>query len=148
MAKDRQSFDVHVVGDGDLPVDWSAISDIAAYVSAALAKGALTVNRTINVPSVRLSQNGVVDALRRHGGKPVNVVNISTETAQHWAKAPHLAPAGLEDNTRMPVDFGFLLMSILGQGAGIYPRAEMHHALFPEVTPTTFDEFLAQHFAT
>ena len=148
MDKHRESYEFCIVGDGDAPVDWSTIEDLAAYVSAALAHPETTVNRTINVPSVRLSQNGVVDALRRHSRRPVHVQHVSTEDAQRFGKDPELAPVGLKANTRYPLDFWWIVKSILGQGLGIHPRPEMHHALFPEVTPTTFDEFFAKHFGS
>ena len=148
MDKTKDSYDIYVVGDGDVPIDWSTTDDLATYVSAVLARPELTLNKTINVPSVRLSQNGVADALRRHSGKPVNVFYVSTEDAQRFGKDPELAPAGLKGNTRFPLDFWWIVKSILGQGLGVHPRPDMHHELFPEVTPTTFDEWFAAWFAS
>lgn len=146
MDPARESFDVPVVGDGDALADWAHLDDTATYVCAMLARPDLSANRTLNVPSTTVSQNYIVDSLRRHSRKPVNIVHVQMHDAHRFVQNPDAAPKELKENTRFPVDYWFVVKTTQGDGRGRHPRPEVHNSLFPEVKTTSFDDFFAEQF--
>lgn len=147
MNPNQDSFDVPVIGNADALIDWCHTADLAQYVCSALARPALTANRALNVPSATCSHNDVVGALRTHCARPVNVVHIPVEDAHRFVKEPAAAPRKLHENTRFPVDFWFVVKSVQAEGRARRLRAELHNGLFPEVKPTSFEQFFAHHFS-
>lgn len=146
MDSTLSSFDVPLVGDGEASCAWAHTDDTAAYVCAMLANPSLSANRKLNVPSATVSCNHIIDALRRHSGKPVSTLRISLEDAHRFVERPDEAPHGLKDNTRFPVDFWFVIKTMQAEGLMRHATSETHNVLFPEVKPTSFDDFFVGHF--
>lgn len=136
-----------MVGDGDTLADWSHIEDIARYTVATLSKPSLSVNAHLNFPSETISQNAMVDLLRKYAkGREVHVKYFSQEDAHKFAANPEEAPKEIGVNSRIPVDFYFVVKSIQGSGQFRRPRWDCHWDLFPEVKRTTFEEYLQERF--
>ena len=136
-----------IVGDGDALADWSNINDIAKYTVLTLSKPSLSCNSYLNFPSETLSQNAMVDLLRKHAqGCDVQVKHLSLDDAHRFVSKPEEAPKEIGENSRIPVDFYFVVKSIQGMGLFRRPRWECHWDLFPEVERMTFDDYLRGRF--
>ncbi|KAH9920129.1 uncharacterized protein B0H18DRAFT_957183 [Fomitopsis serialis] len=147
--QDVDTYDVPVVGDGDALADWSSRKDIAHYVVATLAKPALSANAVLNFPSETISQNAMVELLRKYAGakgRKVTVRHFSADDAHRFAADASAAPQEIAKSSAIPVDFYFVVKCL--QGSGTFRRTpwECHWDLFPEVKRTTFEEYLKEKF--
>ncbi|KAI0923220.1 hypothetical protein AcV7_005796 [Taiwanofungus camphoratus] len=146
-AQDLESYDVPVVGDGDAPAHWSNRRDIANYVVAILSQPTISANATLNFPSETLSQNAMVQLLRRYAkGRDVRVRHFSLDEAHRFVAKPEEAPKDIQPNSKIPVDFYFVVKSIQGSGTFRRSRWECHWDLFPEVQRTTFEQYMKERF--
>ncbi|TFY60103.1 hypothetical protein EVJ58_g5353 [Rhodofomes roseus] len=147
--KDIDTYDVPVVGDGDALADWSCRKDVARYVVASLAKPAVSANAVLNFPSVTMSQNAMVELLRKYAGakgRTVTVRRFSADDAHRFAADASAAPQEIAESSNIPVDFYFVVKSIQGSGTFRRPTWECHWDLFPEVKRTTFEDYLKEKF--
>jgi hypothetical protein len=142
--QDRPSYTLPIVDDPDVPVDWSCIADNGRYVAAVLAAPDRTANRFPNFPSWTAPQAAFADVLRAHApGRSVEIRHFSLDEARRCVKNPESAPKEVQDSP-FPADFWFNVKMIQGEGRGRRPRTEAHNNMFPEVKPTTFEDFLKQ----
>jgi len=129
-AQDRDSYEVPVVGDGDALADWSCTRDVAKYVVATLSKPALSANVYLNFPSETISQNTMVQLLRRYAkGRQVTVRYFSEHDAHRFVAKPQEAPEVIGTQSNIPVDFYFVVKSIQGSGLFRRSRWECHWEL-------------------
>ncbi|KAH9839155.1 uncharacterized protein C8Q71DRAFT_855794 [Rhodofomes roseus] len=147
--QDLDTYDFPVVGDGDALADWSSRKDVARYVVATLAKPAISANAVLNFPSETISQNAMVELLRKYAGakgRTVTVRYFSADDAHRFAADASAAPPEIAKSTNIPVDFYFVVKYL--QGSGTFRRTpwECHWDLFPEVKRTTFEDYLKERF--
>lgn len=146
-ARDQESYEVPVVGDGNAPADWSCMQDIANYVVASLSRPALSANKHLNFPSETLSQNALVELFRKYAkGRKVSVRYFSEQDAHRLVAHPEEAPSEIASNSNIPVDFYFVVKSIQGSGTFRRSRWDCHWDLFPEVKRATFEEYMKERF--
>jgi hypothetical protein len=144
--QDQPTYTVHIVGDGAAPVEWSTIADNGRYVAAVLAAPERTTNKSLNFPSWTAPQEAFAELLRKYmPNRRVDVQHISLDEARSYVKNPDNAPKELRESvTAIPVDFWFVVRTIQGEGRGRRPLTDVHNDMFPEVEPTTFEDFLKQ----
>ncbi|KAH9948826.1 hypothetical protein B0H21DRAFT_203653 [Amylocystis lapponica] len=146
-ARDSDTYEVPVVGNGDALADWSNTRDVAQYVVATLSKPSLSANAHLNFPSETISQNAMIALLRKYAvGREVRSRAFSAEDAHKFAARPKEAPREIGLNSNIPVDFYFVVKVIQGSGTFRRSRWECHWDMFPEVQRTTFEDYLKDRF--
>ncbi|KZT71757.1 hypothetical protein DAEQUDRAFT_749776 [Daedalea quercina L-15889] len=121
--QDVDTYNVPVAGDGGALADWSCRKDVARYVVATLAKPALSANAVLNFPSVTMSQNAMVELLRKYAGAKGHKVTVryfSAEQAHRFVADASQAPQEIAKSSAIPADFYFVVKIL--QGSGYFKR--------------------------
>jgi hypothetical protein len=147
--QDKDTYILTIVGDPDALVDWSNLADNGQYVAAVLAAADRTANKILNFVSWTGSQAAFGDVLRKYApGRKVQTRNISLDDARRFVADPDSIPKDIKDApTAIQIDFWFTVRTIQGEGLGRRPRAQIHNAIFPEVKPTTFEDYIKSRYA-
>ncbi|TNY24161.1 hypothetical protein DMC30DRAFT_346165 [Rhodotorula diobovata] len=132
------------VGDGDAEADFTKISDLAQYVAALLSRPSTSHNASLSFISDTLSQHRMADLLRSASGRPVDVDAFSEADAHGYIARPDEAPERCGASSGFPVEFWMMVKLAQGQGRFRRHPSQVHNALFPEVKPTPFADWLAQ----
>ncbi|KZT19667.1 hypothetical protein NEOLEDRAFT_1141809 [Neolentinus lepideus HHB14362 ss-1] len=94
---------MYILGNGDVKVDWSSISDIGNFIAATLARPQDSKNKTLNFPSDTVSQNRIAEMLEEYSGKKVERVYVPMEEVHRVVEDPSLVPKEVTESSKIPV---------------------------------------------
>ncbi|KAK4550653.1 hypothetical protein LTR36_000232 [Oleoguttula mirabilis] len=139
---DGGEYTLHVVGSPDAKADYTHIDDFASFLVATLREPAKSENAHLNYVSDTISNKEIAALLEKYTGKKAKFKTYSDDDQHSIVKQPDTAPKELQEGSAFPVDFWFLVKGAQGQGRFRRPKGEVHNHLFPDVKPTTFDDYL------
>jgi len=141
---DRYKF--HVIGSADEKADFTHIDDFADYLVATLCEPQKSENTHLNFVSETISHREIARLLRKYSGKEVDLEMYSEEDLLRVVEEPGNAPEELKSASHFPVDFWYLVKGAQGSGHFRRPKGKVHNHLFPQVKPTTFEDYFRRRF--
>ncbi|KAK5120051.1 hypothetical protein LTR85_006532 [Meristemomyces frigidus] len=132
---------LHVVGSPDAKADYTYIDDFAQFLTATLCEPEKSENAHLNYVSDTISNNEIAALLEKYTGKKAKIQTLSEDDQHKIVKQPDAAPQELRASA-FPVDFWMLVKGAQGEGMFRRPKGQVHNHLFPDVKPTTFDDYL------
>ena len=143
--KDVDEYTLHIIGNPYAKAQYTHLGDFGKYLVATLLEPEKSENQYLNFLSDTITSNEIAELLEKHSGKPVNKEVIPIEEVHEVVADPSKAAKGLGDSA-FPVDFWYLVKGLQGQGRFRRPPGQCHNHLFPDITPTTFDQYLRERF--
>ncbi|KAL4803337.1 hypothetical protein BDV18DRAFT_162902 [Aspergillus unguis] len=144
--RDAPSYDVHILGSADYPIDFTNIGDLGAFLAATISNPKASENKTLNFVSDRISYNDLVALWEKKSGKKVNKVFYPIETMDRAWKNPEDIPPAVKSKSPFPDDFWMIVKGMQGLGRFWRPPGEVHNDVFPEVKVTTFEQYFDNLF--
>jgi len=127
LGFDAQARKARIFGDGNAPMNWVSLLDVAAAVVRALGNPR-ALNQTFSIGGPEsLSQNDVVRVFEEAGGQPFEREHVPLEAIQ----AQHAASLD-------PLEKSFAaLMMVVASGEWVFDSAAAREALGMEMSPVT-----------
>lgn len=136
---DAEAGTISFWGDGHMPMDFTSMEDVAAYLAAALADPR-TLNSTVEVAGDSRTVHEVADDYEAATGRQLQrICHGSTEAG--YAELRRMEAAGAHPMAMLPMQYLLPMMS--GEGRLRRPC----NARYPSIKPTSLRSFLRSHAA-
>jgi NmrA-like family len=142
----RNGYQVQCVGNPDAKMDYSSCADVAKYLVTSIQHPERSENRILGFRSDYISHNEIAQLLEKYSGRRARINVTSIEKVKEVLKDPSTAPEELQGGSTFPVDFWMLLRYVQGRGTFWRPPGLLHNDLFPEVAPTSIEEYFKTCF--
>ncbi|CAI7630615.1 unnamed protein product [Penicillium glandicola] len=142
----KSEYQVQCVGNPDAKMDYSSCADVAKYLVASIQYPERSENKILGFRSDFISYTEIALLLEKHSGKKARTNVTSIEQVKEILKDPSTAPAEFQRGSTFPVDFWILLRYVQGKGTFWRPPGLLHNDLFPEITPTSVEEYFKTLF--
>ncbi|MGG1948810.1 NmrA family NAD(P)-binding protein [Trinickia sp. NRRL B-1857] len=137
---DAEAGTITYWGDDEAPLDFTSMSDVAAWTAAAIDDPA-TVNRTVSVAGDRRTIAQIAVDYAAATGKELRRVRRGS-IADGYAELRRMAKAGAHPMAMLPLQYLLPMMS--GEGT----LREVANDQYPIVRPTSLLDFMKRHYAT
>ncbi|KAI6800074.1 NAD(P)-binding protein [Hortaea werneckii] len=146
---ERNVYTLHVVGSPQTKAQYTHTDDFARFLVATLCEPEKSENATLNFVSDEVSHGQIAQMLEKFTGRETKIEMHSESDVHNIVKDPSRAPEKLRENSALPVDFCFIVKAAQSQSRFRRPKGEIHNHLFPNVKPTTLEQYLRRlHLGT
>ncbi|KAL4864584.1 hypothetical protein BDV12DRAFT_201012 [Aspergillus spectabilis] len=112
--RDVPVYNLHILGDANARVDFTHITDLAAFLVATIENPSVSENETLNIVSDYISYNELASLLERYSGKKAEKIVYPIEAMHRTWKNLQDIPEAVRGKSTFPGDFWMLVKGMQG----------------------------------